>query len=343
MSLSPSGHPHVTINWHKGKNIVDNDHLMSHSPVDLRSYGHTAVLESYAIYEQVPKILQKLRGDKEVFRRDWPAKALPPAQGRYRTANSWELPSPQKSGGKRRFVAKAGDGISAEITSADIFIAPKKRRDEKGTDLGGTAKAHGFGLKLPSLFHWKRETIFDYIVSAPKDPLVEVRVLQGDQVRDYLTELATEWTGGEADGTGLPGELEVYWSQELVHPATLRCAIDTETPLTISVEVDASFDVRAALCLRVCDVDANNMTTSDPLFVTGVGDRIVISDLPPSLLSEEALGLLRSLAAVAGSVQALASAFQRDEAELADEVETVIGEVGTDSLTDALALIAAPM
>lgn len=331
----------VIINWYKGKVIVDNGGVLSRSLVELRSLRHTEELTQYEIYERLPKIIRKQQRYREVFRGPLPATALPPETGRYHSRAKWELPSSDKSDGRRRFIARAAESVSAEIESAEMIIG--SRKDGKTTDInvGGEAKLQWLQLRLPSLFHRTASSTVEYIIHPPRDPLVQVRILQGDDVREHLMVLESEWTEDPSERSSdrsLSDDIADYFRDRPARDAILTFEIGPSTPLIMSVEIGSSDDLRGVLCLEVRDLEAGTRTTTDPRFLTSVEGKIIASDLPPGLLSDDALDLLRALYDFHGDQRELARSMQIDSEDLRSRLASAVNEFGTSSIDDAIVL-----
>lgn len=326
----------VIINWYKGKDVADNGTYLSHSLIELRSQIHGEVLSQYEIYERLPKFLRKKANYREVFRGPLPAATLPPVEGRYHSQSKWKLPRPEKPDGMRRFVARAAGAISPEVQSAAMLIGSRKEERTTETDLDVEVRARGFGLRLPSLFRRKTFRKLEWVIAPAVDPRVEVKILQGYEVGQHLTNLEAAWAAEKSlelsPGTSVTRGIADYFEQRLVGDATLTCEIGPSTPLLVTAEIGAADDLRGVLCLQVHDLEADTKTISDPQFVTSVADRIIVSDLLPSMLGEQALSLLQALRAA-----------QVNQQELADRsgLDAALDELGTSNLDDAVMLLSA--
>jgi hypothetical protein len=339
----------VIVNWYKGRLIADHNTFLSRSPVELRSLGHSEELAEYEIYERLPKFLHKWRGYHQVFMDHLPAAPLPPMTGRYHSRGKWMLPSPSRSDGRRRLIAAAAGSVSGEIESADMLIS--SRSDEKVQDitLGGEVGLGWLQLKLPSLFHKSTRKQIEYVISPPKDPRVEVRTLQADEAREHLVRLESQWADGSPESSSdipgpassarsLPGDIADYFRDRVAGDATLICEIGPSSPLIVSVEIGFSDDLRSVLCLQVRDLETDKTTTTDPLFLTAARGKIVVSDLSPGLLGDDAQDLLQALSDFHGDQEELARSLDIDSAVLESRLGAAVNELGTSGLDDAVAL-----
>jgi hypothetical protein len=225
------------------------------------------------------------------------------------------------------------------------------RSDEKDQDItiGGEMGLGWLQLKLPSLFHKFTRRRVEYVISPPKDPRVEVRTLQADEAREHLVRLESQWAeaspesssdtaGAASSARSLPGDIADYFQDRVAGDATLICEIGPSSPLIVSVEVGFSDDLRVVLCLQVRDLETDKTTTTDPLFLTAVRGKIVVSDLSPGLLSDDARRLLQALSDFHGDKEGLARSLNIDIGKLESRLGAAVNELGTSGLDDAVAL-----
>jgi len=154
-------------------------------------------------------------------------------------------------------------------------------------------------------------------------------------------ELESEWTEeppGRSSNRSLSDEIADYFRDRPAGDAILTCEIGPLTPLIMSVEIGSSDDLRGVLCLQVRDLEAGTRTTTDPRFLTSVEGKIIASDLPPSLLSDDALSLLRALYDFHGDQQEQARSMKIDSEDLRSRLDSAVNEFGTSSLDDAIVL-----
>lgn len=340
----------LTINWMKGQRIVDAGLVLARTPVELRSEVHLNSPGEYQIYEQVPKFLHNLRGCREVHITSLKAKHLPPARGRYRTASKWDLPSPNKSDGKRIFVAYADGFRSPTITSVEMMISSQVANLGTALKFDATVSAQGVQIQLPALSR-ERSTSIEYIIRPPHDPPVEIEILQGRSAGEHLARLESEWAQGSGSEIELnspqsassltddmPDDLAAYFRDRPVSDMTIRCEISPDSPATILVEVGYSDNLRAAICLQVRDLESGRSTTTDPIFLTAVRGRIISTALPTALISRKALHTLQELADAGLDVSELASRLNQEIEDVEGTLEAAVDELGAGSLEDAVAL-----
>ncbi len=333
----------VVINWLKGNDTVDRGEYEPGSEVEIRSVFHTENVDAYEIYERPPKVLKFFeRADR--WATSLPARPLAPVPGRYHTEKNWRLPRPpdnHKKNGRLTFVAKVGNASSGIITSASMLISSEVLKDNTEDSLKGSLESKLPGAKgtVEAAHKSGRERTINFKVQPTLDPEVEIRLLQGGEVRAHIDELVDEWFEGSAERSAakdvLRGGLAEYFNggrQLKFDP--VRTTLVPPDAVSYPLPVTASDNLRAVMCLQVDDLEHNTTTISEPRFITVVNEHIVMSDLVPVLFDDQTKALAKMF-----SDQLRSSSDGQLSAEATKLGAQLVDVLGTGDVDDVIALV----
>lgn len=332
----------VVINWLKDNDTVDRGEYKPGSEVEIRSVFHTDDVDAYQVYERPPKML-KLFAREDRWATALPAKPLAPVQGRFHTANMWKLPAPKdKKDGRLTFVAKVGDASSGTISSASMLITSevhKSKAENRGKLSGKTKPLPGTEAAFEVEHKSSDESTIDITVAPTLDPEVEIKLLQGDDVRAHVAGLVAEWfeegsaersSATDAIDNALTEYVEDAWSIEF---PTQHLHLSPPDAVTFPLRIPPSDGLRAVICLQVDDLDHKTTTISEPRFITVVDGQIVMSDLVPSLFDDQTRALAKEFS---GHLQGDGEKLSTKAADLGAQLVDVLG---TSDIDDVVALL----
>lgn len=183
------------------------------------------------------------------------------------------------------------------------------------------------------------ESTIDITVAPTLDPEVEIKLLQGDDVRTHVAGLVAEWfeegsaersSATDAIDNALTEYVEDAWSIEFPHPAPPFEPAGCRDILTAHPPSDG---LRAVICLQVDDLDHKTTTISEPRFITVVDGQIVMSDLVPSLFDDQTRALAKEFS---GHLQGDGEKLSSKAADLGAQLVDVLG---TSDIDDVVALL----
>ncbi|MUM03374.1 hypothetical protein B5P44_00875 [Mycobacterium sp. CBMA 213] len=217
-----------------------------------------------------------------------------------------------------------------------------QHEDENREKLTGEVKpAPGTKAALELEHRSRNESTIEVKVKPTLDPDVEILLFHGRDVRAHIEGLVDEWfeegsgersTVSDAIDEALAEYIDGAWSIEF---PTQRLHVGPPDEVTFSLRIPLFDGLRAVMCLQVNDLDNKTTTISDPRFITGVGERIVMSDLVPKLFDDQ--------------TQTLAKTFSdqlwNNGGELSPETEglgaQLVEALGTGDIDDVIALLGA--
>ncbi len=335
-----------TINWlepRKGKN-VDGATLPAETGVLLTSRNHLEAPSQYVVYKLVPKPFWRFWGTErmEETRLD----ALPGTGhsavlgGRFFSEPLWGLPAPYGESGRVSFRAwtDTEDASSGIIHSAYLWLEEMSARGSIEGSVG--ASISGPGVHLGPKVAGSRDVERHWRVRPPDDPWVEVSMLQGEAVIEHLRRLEEAYEAGLSAQQGamwdLPPDTMTYFVDHPIDDVTATCRIAPEEPLTVTLRMPGRADLRAAISLRISNLEDGSVTTSPPLFVTGISDRIVVTDLTFGMLRREPRDLLVMLDEEQLNVARVAERLGLDPQATWGQLVAATEELGADSVADAV-------
>jgi hypothetical protein len=340
--------------------------LPPNSSVKLKSQHHPDKPVGYDVYELVPKVFHKLRGDREVKFTYSDSFPDPSDQA---DANSGSAASPVsvfwsdefalrgplgKQVGEVTYVPKL-DGCDADNQEAfKVYcghLAIKELRRGKHNKLATapTLPPHLGGVKLGEISS-EADWSALYEAFAAVDPRVEVSLLQGAALLDHLDAAAGRYIDTTQASSPfaeiLSGDAATYFAGLPLSADSLSATADLGPdlpPLRIEVGVPASDDLRAAFSVKILDTEHGYEAVTDPVFLTAVRGKIIATDLSVRLLSEQSLTTLASLASANGSLVNFAQQAGSTVPEIWDRVVAATEELGAASVREAVGFVASAL
>jgi hypothetical protein len=138
----------------------------------------------------------------------------------------------------------------------------------------------------------------------------------------------------------LPADTMTYFVDRPLEEVALTHQLLPEEPLTVAIQVRDREDLRAAVCLRVRNVEDGSITTSPPIFLTHFRDRLFASDLTVDIFRRERHDLLIMLEEERLSVERLAGRLNQDVEEVWSQLIEAAEELGADSVGAAALFVA---
>jgi propane monooxygenase large subunit len=342
-----------TVNWlepRKWRN-VDGSTLPSDTPVLLTSRHHLQPPGQYVVYKLLPKPFWKFWGTDraETTRLDALQDAAHAALGsRYYSEPLWNLPAPADESGSATFRAwtHTGDASSGLLASARIWLdeisATRKLQSKVGAGISGPAFHIGpsVGGSQDLERHWR--------VRVADDPWIELSVLQGHQVIEYLRaqELAYDAESGESHRSmwQLPEDTMAYFDHRaLGEPVPATYHLEAGEWLPVSIRVPDRPGLRAAVCLRVRNLDDGSVSTTPPIFLTHVNDRLIATDVTVDMLRPEAAERLLGVPTADAAWEQALSSQGSDTAINGAQLVSAAEELGAASVADAVLLVSTAM
>lgn len=316
----------------------------------LRSSGLNPSPTRYNIYRVNPKPWWKVFGE-HTLEPTQTIDAIPlvgapqDPGGVYRSVADWGLGGPNKQTGRADFQAwtDSDTAYSGIMSSAYVWVATAEQANSWGWQAGGDVATTGIG-KVRADISGKISKKQKYKVRAPLDPDVQIRVLQGPAVLSYLEDADAEISelnkaigGATIDLLRHSGYFEATPLEESLFKAT----IGPDAGFDVDIELPEAEGLRAALAVEVRDNDDDALLArSNPLFVTNVGDRLVLTDLTSDLLRDQPFKLLTEFVQYASDVESLAAARNQAIDDTWRELVAATTELGAGSVGDAAAFVA---
>ena len=343
------------VNWMKPKDAkgrawqgADGNSLPAGWPVRLTSRHHLAPPASYEVFRLLPKPFWKFWGDDQVRETGFdavPDPGIPASLGtRYWSDPIWGLGSPNPESGTASFraVTDSGDAESGVLRSERVLL--QRLQGRAADQVSGEV---GAGVFLP---HFQlggrtgagKQSELSWTAEVARDPWVEVSLLQGEEVLEHLQRLEDAFADGESRGTmrDLPGETLAYFVDRAADDASFTGRLEPGEPLVITVAVPHRYDLRGAICLRVRDLEDGSVTTSPPVFLTGLADQVLTTDLTLEMLRPEPRDLLRMLDETRLDVSGLAERLGEPAETTWQRLIGATEELGADSVADAVGFVA---
>ncbi len=339
-----------TINWFdpRKRRNVDGSILPSDTAVLLTSRHHLSPPSQYIVFRQLPKPFWSFWGAdrEEVTRLDALESTDAPVTlgSRYFSEPLWNLPAPANESGYMMFRAwtDTGDAGSGSLGSARIWLEEMSSSGRSEASLG--VKVSGPALSIGPKVTADRDFERHWRVRVVDDPWVEISVLQGESVVDHLRLLEDQYDNGALElhrtMQQLPADTMTYFVDRPLQEVSLTHQLRPEEPLTIAIQVRDRQDLRAAICLRVRNLEDGSITTSPPVFLTHFRDRLFVSDLTIDLLRREAHDLLMMLGEERLDVERLAQRLNQDVQETWSQLIEATEELGADSVGAAALFVA---
>jgi len=339
-----------TMNWFDPlkRRSVDGSMLPSDTGVRLSSRHHITPPSQYIVYRELPKSFWAFWGAdrEEVTRLDAMAQAGSPVTlgSRYFSEPLWNLPAPPKQSGFITFRAwtDTEDASSGTLGSARIWLEEISSSGRVGASAG--ASISGPSLSIGPEVSADRDFERHWRVRVVEDPWVQISVLQAELVLDHLRLLANEYQDGALQPHRgiweLPDDTLTYFIDRPLEDVFLTHQLQPEEPLTIAVRVQDRHDLKAAICLRVQNLEDGSVTTTPPIFLTHFRDRLFASDLTIETFRQEARDLLLMLEAERLDVERLSRRLNQDVQETWNQLVDAAEEFGADSVGAAALFVA---
>lgn len=338
--------------WHVKKGVVvDDNRLPPLTQLRLRSEHHQRPPDGYQIFEVLPKVLGVLPRRKRWVGDFGAAPPTAPWSSVCWSDQVWGLSGPNVQGAEAVYVPRIDDVTvrldtpAPRIRCADIFIDRLGQKsgwdavlqpevEVKGPSIGEAAVA-SVGAKIGRM-GFQRGKEIGFIGQTASDPAVQVDLLQGDSLLEFLTAWAQTYEEADPLPETLWDVLEMY-----ANGLTIEQELDgssysfgPDAPLRADVVVPQEDGSKGAFALRIRSLEDERLAISAPVFFNGVEGSVVVSDIPPEMLPRQHADLLRSL-----DTSALA---RREGLEQDDEWQKIVSAVdglGTDTVEEAAVLL----
>jgi hypothetical protein len=275
--------------WHVKKGIVvDDSRLPALTQLLLRSEHHQRPPDGYQIFEVLPKLLGVLPRRARWVGDFGATPSSAPWSSVCWSDQIWGLSGPKVQGAEAVYVPRIDDvrtrldTPAPRIRCADIFIDRLEQKsgweavlqpevEVKGPSAGEAAVA-SVGAKIGRLGVERGKKI-GFIGQTASDPAVQVDLLQGDSLLDFLR--AWGQTYEEADPTPeTPWEvLETYANGLTIEQEPddgSSYGFGPDAPLRADVVVPQEDGSRGAFALRIRSLEDERLAISAPVFFNGV-------------------------------------------------------------------------
>lgn len=261
----------------------------------------------------------------------------------FESTPEWALPEPDKQTGRATFLASAAPSgaRSGPIHSAYLFI----QEIDEGYDfaLKPEGEVSADGVVFKPLGRFKRYKRRKWGIRAATDPAIAIRVIQGRELLQYLVAVEGELNYRFGEHHGVTTELATSEMGYFVSPPwgdqIIEAFVGPDDPINVAIDIPVEDGIKTAFALEVKNRADGSFSRTEPLFATALGEDLVISDLPTSLLREAPRALLSRLASYGEDLDALARSLRQDVdmvwAQLTDAAE----ELGVVSVGEAALLI----
>jgi hypothetical protein len=171
-----------------------------------------------------------------------------------------------------------------------------------------------------------------------KDPWIEISVLQADSVIRHLRMLEDEYDRAQMPHGAmrdLPAETMTYFVDRPLGDVAFTYRLKPEEPLTVALQIPDRQDLKAAISLRVRDLEDGSVATTLPIFLTHVRDRLITTDLTMDMLRPEPRDLLHMLDEAQLDVQQVAERLGYDLETTWSKLVAAAEELGANSVGEA--------
>jgi hypothetical protein len=343
--------------------LAANGTIPSETRVYLRSRHLLTPPLSYTINQLIPKPWWKGGGRKAIEYQVLNAERVesgPNDPGGLYHSELWSLPVPPDQSGYVEFQAwtDSGEAYSGVLGSARLWIEELDRTTgmeaEVAADVpGGAIAAAGVAagpagvalaataVKVKPKVSGKRSKRVKWVVRAPVDPRVRIRVLQGEDVLTYLQETEAELVDILGHSMShLPSDTLTYFVDRPLEEDHFDRVVGPDASVEVEVLFPEDADLRAAIALEVLNIDDGRVTRTPPVFATHIGDRVVLTDLTLDMLRDEPREILTQLADVNADVGFLAEQRHQRVDEVWLALTQASEELGAASVGDAAAFVA---
>lgn len=178
-----------------------------------------------------------------------------------------------------------------------------------------------------------------YVARTPTDPRVEITLLQGEPLLDYLDDMDHTFAGEDRDSSLQEvmgaASLSYFAGRPLPETNPQLAHVGPNAPLWIEIGIPAEEGLRAACAIGVQSLEDDRSATSDAVFVTGVRGHLIPTDIPPDLLRPEARDVLMGLAETGLDLEQLAREQGQEVRQIWKSLVAATEELGAPSVEDA--------
>jgi hypothetical protein len=141
----------------------------------------------------------------------------------------------------------------------------------------------------------------------------------------------------------LPQGVALYFVDAPLDTEVFDHTIEPDSPLEVDVLVPLLDGLKSVFVIEVVDRADGYVVRGDPVFVTVIGERVVLTDVPFELLRDETRNLLMTYVETGNTVSRLSLILGWDEDEAASRLAAAVEELGASSLEEAAVFIAEGM
>jgi hypothetical protein len=338
------------IRWMAKGEGVGGSTLVARTPVTLQTRLRKAP-HGFATEEVLPKVLWRRWRTKTVGLDPLDATRVDRSTRNlgalFESSPVWKLPDPRKQTGRTTFQASARPNgeHSGPIHSALLFIEEMDEGYDFAIEPQGQVSPHGIVFK--PVGHFARHKRRKWKIRKPDDPQIEVRLLQAGEVFDYIVaieaELANTFERSAGVADDMPSAARSYFETQLWPTDPIQAFVGPASPVDVEIFLPVQDGLRTAFALEVLDLENRTVSRTEPLFATGLGEDLIISDLPVSLLREEPRELLARLASSGEDLGALADNLGIDIDTAWSYLTDAAEELGVVTVGEAALLVAREM
>ena len=331
--------------------LVDGGKCRPGKRVRVRSEHHWSPPGGYAVFERKPKWL---RGDKRFELRPETHLSVGSHQpgSSYCWSEQWELAAPRRDRAMSEYQAwpdsedPRDPTVSAYIIRCGELFIERERRSLASDAVFNPSLHHRTGaMRVGAIgVGVGRDTVFQG--SAPIDPPVEALLLQGVDLFRHLVQVARDFlvldpAANIHEPFDVSSDTISYCggSPFETPSAPVLADVAPNAPVSLRVWMGEADDTRSAFAVVVNNLETGVRSVSDPTFVTSIGRSVIVSDMPPDLLSAEASAALLAFARAGGNLAATASTMDAEPDVARQQIEQATEELGTDSVLDAAVLV----
>ena len=340
----------LALKWKKQDEVVNGNTLVARSRVRVQS--RLAVNPTkYTVHEVLPKILWRNWGAETQELGPLDAQRVNRSSvtlGALYTSEIWSLAAPRKEAGRtayRAYAEPSGD-FSGPLYSANIFL--EEMHEGSSTQVDPNVQVNPTSVVLRGLGRWERHKRRSWKIRAAKDPEVSIRLLQGEAALEYLaaveSELAEAFGVNAELASNLPDGAIPYFVETPLSEGSVTANVGPDNPVDLDVHIPVSDGVKGAFAIEVRNPgDDSVVARTELLFFTGLGEDLVVSDLPIALLREEPRDLLFDLVNAGEDVAVLASRRGVDFDAVWQQLIAATEEIGAFTVGEAALLAATEM
>jgi hypothetical protein len=340
----------LALKWKKQDEVVSGNTLVARTRVRVQS--RLAVDPTkYTVHEVLPKILWRNWGGETQELTPLDARRVNRSSatlGALYTSEIWSLAAPRKEAGRTayRAYAEPSADFSGPLYSANIFL--EEQHEGSSFHFDPNVEVNPASVVLRPLGRWERHKRRSWKVRAAKDPDVSIRLLQGEAAREYLaaveSELADAFRINAELASNLPDGAIPYFVETPLSEGSVTANVGPDNPVDLDVLIPVSHGLKGAFAIEVRNLrDLSVAARTELLFFTGIGEDLVMSDLPIALLREEPRDLLFDLVNAEEDVAVLASRRGASFNAVWEQLTAATEELGAFTVGEAALLAATEM